>query len=115
MTLNFVNKCLQRISRIHYMDGVRNKDLWDRTRQVQTEIYKHSEDMMVMSQPHREKAAQVVTNNPQGKRNSRRPKTPGDVTSMNISRKQDQAGNSRRGLGRTGSVGENLWMTYLLG
>ena len=36
----FVNHWLQRILRIHWMDRVSNKDLWDRTHQAQIEIVK---------------------------------------------------------------------------
>ena len=48
MIHTFVNQCLRKILGIQWMDKVSNKDLWERTRQVQTEI----DILMVSTVPH---------------------------------------------------------------
>ena len=64
----FINHCLRRILRIHWMDRVSNKDLWDRTHQAQIEIE-------ILKRRWGWLGRQVLTWNPQGKRKRGRPKT----------------------------------------
>ena len=65
--LTFVNHCLRRILRIHWMDRVSNKDLRDRTHQAQIEIE-------ILKRRWGWLGRQVLTWNPQGKRKRGRPK-----------------------------------------
>ena len=101
----FVNHCLRRILRIHWMDRVSNKDLWDRTHQAQIEIeiLKRRWGWLdhTLRKPSTNITRQVQTWNPQGKRKRGRPKTPGGVTSRQTSSKQGMAGNNWRGLPKT--------------
>ena len=70
----FVNHCL----RIHWMDRVSNKDLWDRTHQAQIEIVilKRRWGWLghTLRKPSTNITRQVLTWNPQGKRKRGRPK-----------------------------------------
>ncbi|KAI0214832.1 hypothetical protein LSAT2_033165, partial [Lamellibrachia satsuma] len=74
----FVNHCLRRILRIHWMDRVSNKDLWDRTHQAQIEIeiLKRRWGWLghTLRKPTTNITRQVLTWNPQGKRKRGRPK-----------------------------------------
>ena len=74
----FVNHCLRRILRIHWMDRVSNKDLWDRTHQAQIEIeiLKRRWGWLghTLRKPSTNITRQVLTWNPQGKRKRGRPK-----------------------------------------
>ena len=66
-----------------------------------------------MAWPHLEKAKHQHNHTgpeARGKIKRRRPKTPGGVTSMQISSKQGMAGKNWRGLLKTGGAGEMLWM-----
>ena len=74
----FVNYCLRRIIRIHWMDRVSNKDLWDRTHraQIEIEILKRRWGWLghTLRKPSTNITRQVLTWNPQGKRKRGRPK-----------------------------------------
>ena len=68
----FVNQCLRKILGIQWMDKVSNKDLWERTSQVQIEIeilkrrwgwHGHT-----LRKPNTNITRQALTLNPQGKR-----------------------------------------------
>ena len=74
----FVNHCLRRILRIHWMDRVSNKVLWDRTHlaQIEIEILKRRWGWLghTLRKPRTNITRQVLTWNPQGKRKRGRPK-----------------------------------------
>ena len=98
----FVNHCLRRILRIHWMHRVSNKDLWDRTHQAQIEIeiLKRRWGWLghTLRKPSTNITRQVLTWNPQGKRKGGDQKTPGGVTSRQTSSKWGITGNNWRGL-----------------
>ena len=74
----FVNHYLRRILRIHWMDRVSNKDLWDRTHQAQIyiEILKRRWGWLghTLRKPSTNITRQVPMWNPHGKRKRGRPK-----------------------------------------
>ena len=75
------------------MDKVSNKDLWERTSQVQIEIeiLKRRWGWLghTLRKPNTNVTRQALTWNPHGKRKRGRPKTPGGVTLRQTSRKRD--------------------------
>ena len=94
----FVNQCLRKILGIQWMDKVSNKDLWERTSQVQIEIeilkrrwgwHGHT-----LRKPNTNISRQALTWNPQGKRKRGRPKNTwrrdidADITQTGLSWKQ---------------------------
>ena len=92
MIQTFVNQCLRRILGIQWMDKVSNKDLWERTNKVQIEIgiLKRRWGWLghTLRKPNSNITRQALTWNPQGRRKKGRPKTPGDVTLRQTSRKR---------------------------
>ena len=68
---DFVNQCLRKILGIQWMDKVSNKDLWERTSQVQIEIdtLKRSWGWLghTLRKPNTNITRQALTWNPQGK------------------------------------------------
>ena len=112
----FVNQCLRIILGIQWMDKVSNKDLWERTSQVQIEIeiLKRRWGWLghTLRKPNTNITRQALTWNPQGKRKRGRPKNTwrrdleADITQTGLSWKQ---------LERTGDVGEMLCMAYAPG
>ena len=74
----FVNHCLRRILQKYWMDRVSNKDLWDRTHQVQIEIeiLKRRWGWLghTLRKPITNITRQALMWNPQGKRKRGRPK-----------------------------------------
>ena len=74
----FVNQCLRKILGIQWMDKVSNKDLWERTSQVQIEIeiLKRRWGWLghTLRKPNTNITRQALTWNPQGKRKRGRPK-----------------------------------------
>ena len=115
----FVNHCLRRILRIHWMDRVSNKDLWDRTHQAQIEIeiLKRRWGWLghTLRKPSTNITRQVLSGTPKARERGGDQKTPGGVTSRQTSSKQGMAGNNWRGLPKTGGTGKMLWMTYAPG
>ena len=73
-----VNQCLRKILGIQWMDTVSNKDLWERTSQVQIEIeiLKRRWGWLghTLRKPNTNITRQALTWNPQGKRKRVRPK-----------------------------------------
>ena len=94
----FVNQCLRKILEIQWMDKVSNKDLWERTNQVQIEIeiLKRRWGLLVhtLRKPNTNVTRQALTWNPQGKRKRGRPKNTwrrdleADITQTGLSWKQ---------------------------
>ena len=74
----FVNQCLRKLLGIQWMDKVSNKDLWERTSQVQLEIeiLKRRWGWLghTLRKPNINITRQALTWNPQGKRKRGRPK-----------------------------------------
>ena len=88
----FVNQCLQKILGIQWMDKVSNKDLWERTSQVQIEI-----DILkrrwrwlghTLRKPNTNITRQALTWNPRASERGGNRKTPGGVILRQTSRKR---------------------------
>ena len=77
----FVNQCFRKILGIQWMDKVNNKDLWDRTNQIQIEIDILKRRWVWLGhtsrKPNSNITRQALTWNPQGKRKRGRLKNPG--------------------------------------
>ena len=92
----FVNQCLRKILGIQWMDKVSNKDLWERTSQVQMEIdiLKRRWLGHTLRKPNTNITRQALTWNPQGERKRGRPKNTwwhdleADITQTGLSWKQ---------------------------
>ena len=94
----FVNQCLRKILGIQWMSKVSNKDLWERTSQVQIEIeiLKRRWGWLghTLRKPNTNVTRQALTWNPQGKRKRGRPKNTwrrdleADITQTGLSWKQ---------------------------